>query len=182
MNFLIWNLEFRWKLPPPWRGPDLAGEIGNWKFRTAVATATQRTTTGPWENLSFLSNQEANGLRSESQVINLAFLSRGQALYNQKSIAFDTQIWRETTDVPLGISELTMNGTDYKIKVKNFEYYLNVYQPFVLDEQPNICFVVDSNSKIWILDAEQVKLVDVETAQLSLPVNIAPNPKLSPTY
>ena len=31
----IWNFIGNWKLPPPWRGPAVAGEIGNYFYKNA---------------------------------------------------------------------------------------------------------------------------------------------------
>lgn len=147
---------------------------------TAVATVTPYQDNNPWQNTQWLNTEEALALRTQENAINLAYLERGGAKYTTISVVFISESWQMTK--PLGVTEKTVNGTTVKLKINGDEYYLNVYQPFVIKGQENTLFLVDRTGQIWKIDLTSITLVDLETAQNNLPVVISPNPRLNSTY
>lgn len=147
---------------------------------SAVATVTPYHPYNPWENTVWLSTKEALALRTQENAINLAYLDRGGAKYTNQSVIFVAESWQMVK--PLGVTEKTVNGTAVKLKINGDEYHLNTYQPFVIKGQESILYLVDTNGQIWSTSLSENALVDLETAQNSLPVVINPNTKLSPTY
>ena len=119
-------------------------------------------------------------MRTQEQVIHLAYLSRGEAKYTNQSAIFDANSWSRTT--PLGVSQLSTSGTGVTITVNGSEYHLNILQPFVIANQPQTIFIVDLTGQIWSVGVASANLVDLQTAQSRLTVTITPNGDLSLTY
>lgn len=147
---------------------------------TAVFTVTPYHSQDPWRNTVWLTSEEALALRTQEQVIHLALLDRGGARYTNSSVIFVPGLWQPTK--PLGVTEITVSGTSFEITINGFTYSLNVFQPFVIDDQPETIYLVDPNGQIWKTDLENATLYDLEAAQGGLPILISPNPGLSPTY
>lgn len=147
---------------------------------TAVASPTTYVHNDPWGETNWLTSSEVMALRTQEQVIHMAYLNRGEAKYTDQSVIFDAKGWSRTT--PLGVSQLATSGTGVTIKVNGFEYHLNTLQPFVIANQPQNIFIVDLKGHIWSIDMANVNFVDLQTAQSSLPVTITPNGDLSLSY
>ena len=147
---------------------------------TAVASPTPFVHEDLWSNTNWLTSNEVMALRTQEQVIHLAFLNRGEAKYTNQSVIFDTNRWSRT--IPQGVSEFDLSGTSVTIMVNGFEYHLNVLQPFVIANQPQTIFIVDLDGEIWSIDMVRANLVDLQTAQSSLPIIITPNGDLSLSY
>ncbi|KKU33369.1 hypothetical protein A3K29_05510 [Candidatus Collierbacteria bacterium RIFOXYB2_FULL_46_14] len=147
---------------------------------TSVASPTTYVIENPWSNTIWLSSSEALALRTQEQVIHLAYLSRGEAKYTNQSAIFDANSWSRTT--PLGVSQLSTSGTGVTITVNGSEYHLNILQPFVIANQPQTIFIVDLTGQIWSVGVASANLVDLQTAQSRLTVTITPNGDLSLTY
>jgi hypothetical protein len=145
-----------------------------------VATATERVEIDVWAGVEWLNSEEALDLREQEQVVNLAYLDRGGAKYHpDKSVRFgDNWVMKK----PLGVSNLTLNGTNFEMVVNGDEYSLNVYQPFVIDDQPEVIYLVDDHGQVWMIDWSPGILVDLEIVQEELQLKLLPNSNLSPTY
>jgi len=147
---------------------------------TAVASVTPYIDDDPWRDTIWITSDEALTLRENTQVVNLAWLGRGEARYTNKSIVFSSDVWQKTK--PLGLTELKIDGTGFQTNINGYRYYLNIFQPFVINGQPKVVYLVDSRGQIWKIDSDDIKLVDLESAQNSLSIQISPNPRLSPTH
>lgn len=146
---------------------------------TSVSTPTAYTTINLWTQTKWLSSDEALSLREKSQVVNLAYLDRGQAKYADGSLVLN-ESWEQFK--PLSVTSLDLHGSSIELTVNGDKYFLNIYQPFVIHGQPEYVYLVDQNSQIWRLNSNHVTLTNLDTVHNSLSVDIAPNPKLSPTY
>lgn len=147
---------------------------------TPVATVTAYAPpTSPIDNLTWLTTSEALDLRTEENVVNLAYLKRGSSKYATVSLVFDST-W-ETTK-PQGVTELQVTGTFVTMKVNGDKYYLNIYQPFVIAGQDQVAFLVDQNGQIWKKALNTEVFTSLDTVKSSLPTKLEVNPNLNPTY
>lgn len=147
---------------------------------TAMVSVTPYQSNNPWQDTYWLSSSEAASLRDQNQVVNLAYLIRGEARYANQGVVFNPEVWQKTK--PLGVSSLTMDGTGLEVALGNYNYYLNIYQPFTIDGQTEKLYLVDEAGQFWTANLINITLVDLEAVKNSLPVVISPNPRLSPTY
>lgn len=149
---------------------------------TAASTVTPIPNTNPWQNENWLTAQEARALRNQLNVVNLALLDNGGALYSANhSYRFTgKEPWQQAK--PLSMTELTVSGTSATIKAAGYDYTLNVYQPFILASQPTKVIVVDAESHIWQADTQSLTITSLNDVISGLTTEIAPNSNLSFTY
>lgn len=172
-------LSFVWALT--YRAPALVPQDRNF-LPTSVPTATTAVDTNPWQNEQWLSSDQAKALRYEENVVNLAYLKNGGAFYSvdHSVTAVFTDAWQNTK--PLGMTELNINGTSVRFNVGGYVYTLNVFQPFVLDGQPEKINVIDPQGHVWQADILAVKIQSLADVKSMLTTTLAPNPNLSFTY
>ncbi|OGM26755.1 hypothetical protein A2962_03115 [Candidatus Woesebacteria bacterium RIFCSPLOWO2_01_FULL_39_61] len=157
-------------------------QTGEYSLPTAAPSPTAVPETNPWRNELWLSPEEARELRDEANVVNLAYLERGNASYSaEHSFAFsEADPWKEVTS--LGITEITVNGTSVLIEAYGYEYNLNVYQPFVVAQQSDKVFVINTKRVVWAADLTNLAIVSNDEAEEELPFSIEPNQNLSFTH
>ncbi|PIZ24152.1 hypothetical protein COY48_04510 [Candidatus Collierbacteria bacterium CG_4_10_14_0_8_um_filter_43_86] len=177
--FVVWFAYF-WFF---YRNSDLRDS--NPALRNTVPTAISITVTpnvssNPWLDGQWLTSQEALGLREQTNVINLALLTNGQAKYRTDSLVFDRKVWIQFR--PFGLTEASVSGTTVALKINGEHYFLNIYQPFIIEGQWDYVYVVDETGRVWRIAMAQANLVDLPAAQNSLPVIITPNEDLSLSY
>lgn len=149
-------------------------------INTPVPTVTAYAPNpSPVDILAWLSTSEALDLRTQENVVNLAYLNRGGAKYTDVSLVFN-QTWEMTK--PQGITELQVTGTFVTMKVNGDKYVLNVYQPFVIAGQEQVVFIVDQNGQIWKKILNTTDLLSLDQVQQFLPTKLEVNPNLNPTY
>jgi hypothetical protein len=138
--------------------------------------------TNPWKDVEWMTQADAQNLRTQQNVINLAYLQAGGAEYSQNlSIIFAPGApWRQTK--PLGMESLSVSGTSIAFSAYGNTYVLNVYQPFTFAENPEKVIVVDMKGGVWQADASVLKTVSVGEATPALPVVVSPNPDLTFSY
>lgn len=159
----------------------LSNPLSKYFVPEVIPSATPVTDTNPWQNEAWLSSSEARALREKENIVNLAFLSDGQALYSKDhSVILMEEGW--TKAIVLGLENMTVEATSVRFVIKGNDYTLNIYQPFVSAEYPSRVYIVDSLGVIWGLDLANVSLVSIQTAVEALPVQLAPNPDLTFTY
>ena len=149
---------------------------------TALPTPTSVPDTNPWRDEKWLGVEETRALREKENVVNLAYLDRGEAKYSAEySFAWYPEIpWVQAR--PLGVTELTVSGTSAQIKSGGYAYTINVFQPFVLASQPAKVNVVDAKGNVWQADLASLSIAALDDVVSGLSVTIAPNPNLSVTY
>lgn len=147
---------------------------------TLEPTATALVNTNPWQNEEWMSSAEALNLRLQTNVVNLAYLQGGGAKYSRNHSLILTSVWQEIK--PLGMSELSVEGTSIAFRLNSQKYVLNTYQPFVDAENPSYIYVVDLNGRTWRTNVDLIEVVLLEDAVNSLPIVINPNLNLSFTY
>ncbi len=151
------------------------------KLPTALPTATSVVENNPWKDEAWLTSVEAISLRTQENVLNLAYLEKGGVLYSKEhSFAFNDATWVESK--PLGLTELTLTGTAVQLKAGGYSYTLNVLQPFVQASQPNMVVVVDAQGSVWQADFSSLTITSVNNVVSGLTIQIFPNPNLSTTY
>ncbi len=159
----------------------LSDPLSKYFIPEAKPSATPYLISNPWESETWLASSEARALRDQENVINLAFLEDGQALYSKDhSLIFTEESWARSK--PLGIDDFNIDGTYVHFTVKGADYNLNVYQPFVLSDFPNLIYIADLNGSVWVLDLASANKVSIQEAVETLTVEIAPNPDLTFTY
>lgn len=147
---------------------------------TPVATVTAYAPpTSPIDDLAWLSTSEALDLRTQENVVNLAYLKRGSSKYTTVSLIFDST-WEATK--PQGVTELQVTGTFVTMKVNGDKYNLNTYQPFVIAGQDQVAFLVDQNGQIWKKSLSNEAFASLDAVKSSLPLKLEVNPNLNPTY
>lgn len=141
-------------------------------------------TNDPWAGENWLSSSEARALRSQEDVVNLAYLTKdGNAKYSRDhSVTFDMDnpLWKQVH--PVGIDALSVNGTAVTFTSSGNTYHLNVFQPFVLADRPNQILVVYGKDSVWAIDLDSRTLMSVTDVAGSLVAHLAPNPDLTFTY
>lgn len=147
---------------------------------TLEPTATAITNANPWQNEEWMSPAEALALRSQANVINLAYLSGGGAKYSRNHSLNLSTGWQEIK--PLGMSELSVTNTSISFKLNGQKYTLNTYQPFVNGENPQYVYIIDLNGRTWRAAVSEVRIASLDEAISTLPMMINPNPDLSFTY
>lgn len=149
-------------------------------INTPVATVTAYAPlTSPIDDLTWLTTSEALDLRTEENVVNLAYLKRGSSKYATVSLVFDST-WEVTK--PQGVTELQVTGTFVTMKVNGDKYNLNTYQPFVIAGQDQVAFLVDQNGQIWKKALSNEAFASLDSVKGSLPLKLEINPNLNPTY
>ncbi len=149
---------------------------------TVLPTPTSVPDTNPWRNEKWLDTEGMRELREKENVVNLAYLDRGEAKYSSEhSYAWYPEVpWVETR--PLGVTELTVSGTSVQIKAGGYAYTINVFQPFVLASQPAKVNIVDAKGDVWQADLVSLSIATLDDVVTGLSITIAPNPNLSVTY
>lgn len=173
-SFVYW---LNYRISPP-ASTDPSYQL---KFPTALPTATPVASENLWEKEVWLTSEEARGLRVWENVVNLAYLEKGGALYSAgHSFAFAESVWVKSK--PLGLTELTVTGTSVQLKAGGYPYTLNVLQPFILASQPTKVNVVDAQGSVWQADLAVITTASINDVISGLTVKILPNPNLSLTY
>ena len=148
---------------------------------TAKPSATAVVSNNPWASYNeWLTIKEAADLRTLENVINLAYLEDGYALYSKvHSIVFiaHENLWERTR--PLGVERLNVSGTAVNFIYRGQQFSLNTYQPFVFAEFPDKIYIVDTLANIWEAKLDSLELVSINVAIESLTLTIAPNNNLS---
>lgn len=149
---------------------------------TAVSTPTNVPDTNSWRDEKWLDAKETRLLREKENVINLAYLDRGEAKYSKEHsfVWYPENPWVQTR--PLGVTELTVSGTSAQIKAGGYAYTINALQPFVLASQPSKVNVVDVTGNVWQADLALLSIASLDDVVSGLSITIAPNPNLSVTY
>ena len=175
ISFVSWLL---------WRAPGLKTTDPSYQFSlsTTQPTATQAAELDPWKDESWLSFEEAQKLRKQENIVNLAYLDRGGAQYSaEHSFVFiPEEPWVKTK--PLGLTTLSVTDTAIQIKASGHDYTLNVYQPFVLMSQPEKVVTVDAQGVIWQAELSDLSISSLNDVVSKLPIVIAPNPNLTYSY
>lgn len=150
---------------------------------TAIASPTPRVIIDPWSGHEWFSADEARNLRTQENVINLAYLEDGSAKYSAGfSVVFTGETPWENAGKPFGVSELSVEVTSVALTAHGQQYTLNVWQPFVLSENSQEIYVVDATGQLWRAPLADLSLVPLDQVIGDLPAPIAPNPNLSFTY
>lgn len=150
---------------------------------TAIATPPERTLVDPWANHTWLSQGEAQALRTQQNVINWAILANGSARYSpQTSFTFTGKDpWSKT--VPYYVKSIGIQGTAVQIEANGFKYYLNAYQPFSFEDEPSHVYVIDGQGQFWMAEDQKIKEVPITEAFKALvSIIVSPNPNLNLTY
>lgn len=135
--------------------------------------------------LTSLLNVTVSGseLREQENVIHLAYLQENTGvIYGQTSILWSHPAWEPNAVAPSGLSNLSMNLTEVTLIWKGETYHLNVYQPFVLQGQANMVYLITLNGSILQMPADQNNLTDLATARAALPLTLRPNPHLNLSF
>jgi hypothetical protein len=149
---------------------------------TVVSSPTAMVNTNAWSNEMWMTANDAQSLQKKENVINLAYLQAGGAQYSQNhSITFKPEMpWQQMK--PLGITTLSVTNTAIQFSANGYTYVLNVYQPFVLAENPDTVIIVDGKGAIWQAQVFALKIVSVEEVLQTLPITVNPNSGLTFTY
>lgn len=150
---------------------------------TAIGSPTPRVIVDLWSGHEWLSAADARNLRGQENVINLAFLEDGSAKYSASySVVYSGEAPWEKAGKPIGVSELSVEVTSVTLTANGQQYTLNVWQPFVLSQNPTQVFVVDATGQLWRAPLAALTLQPLAEVVESLPTMIAPNQNLSFTY
>lgn len=127
---------------------------------------------GPW-----LTTSEANLLKTEVGIRNLALIQSNGVIYSSKSVKFDGKSpWKSVSNPPQIIG---VNVADTTLTVETNKgdiYTFNVTQPFMVEDNLGSIFIVDRNKKLW---AAQVGLLKFEEANTLTDSGIGVNPNIS---
>jgi hypothetical protein len=136
-----------------------------------------------WGTYDTLSQAQARELRDQQNVLNVALLEGGGATYlREYGAIFNPNSpfpWRQN-DQPIGLTNLTVNGTWVKVGADGQVYSLNVYQGFARLKDPMTLYLVDKDGHIWMAKLSDNVLKPL--SQIHAPIQIAPNPELSFTF
>lgn len=144
-------------------------------------TLGPRVINDPWVDPSYnwASIEEAQALRRQAQVINLAILSTGNVRYSRdKSVSFNggKEPWQRSN--PFGLQTLSVEGTAVQFSLSGFTYNLNVLQPFMVRSEPGTIYVVDPKGQVWKAP-DTVGIVPLDQVKTQ-PIGV--NPELSLSY
>ena len=152
---------------------------------TIQPTATSRLIGNRWDNHSWLSHEDARALRSQVDVINLAYLkSDGSAQFSTGySASIEEQAWVKfhRPSFPQ-LTHSSTTSTQVIVDISGQRFNLNIFQPFTHQDHPQQILIIDSTGQVWQADIELVGLTNLEVAKANLTISIPPNPNLSFTY
>lgn len=158
--------------------PRLADPIYQNAVPTAVSTVAPRSDHSKLSALEWLSPQEVLELRKEWDVINLVVIDGSNAKYARDVSVALNEKW--VKNAPFKIKELSVNGTVVRFTTINEDrFVLNVLQPFIFQDQPELVYLVDQTGQGWSAQLSEIELEDLEKARQSLQIRIDPNPELS---
>jgi hypothetical protein len=138
--------------------------------------------TRPFSNITFFTPQEAQSLRQQENVINVAVLGDGYGARYMRdyAVVLDAPAWTKVSQV-FGISAFTPSDSTFTITVNSVSYVLNKHQGFILANRPGTVYIVDEDNNIWECKFSDTLLVEVGRAQEVLDAVIPANQNLSLT-
>lgn len=165
--FVFWY--FHWGMPA--LTPDRLA------IPTAVPTPTARTIVDPWRDHQWLSQEDARTLREKPNVINLALLVDGGSRYSATTTVEFPGTTKWNRGRPVSADEFSVSGTAFQLRQAGRTYNLNLLQPFVFRDSPEMVYIVDAKGQIMQATLAEVRLIPLGEAKPQQP--IAPNPNLS---
>ncbi len=166
------------------RPTPLANEEERFEVPEVLVSPETRQIGNTWNQKTWLTQIEALALREEANAVNLAYVTtKGAVYYSPDSGVVFEEDWTmfDRASFPR-INSMTPYGTGITLNANGNIYNLNMLQPFVLEAYPEYVFIVDPSGDLWSKAVEDVTFVALSDAQASLPIEIAPNSQLSPTY
>lgn len=136
-----------------------------------------------FESHTWLSQDEASGLRSQEDVVNFAYLKGKGGVYYSKesSISFPSeQGWKRVK--PIEMSGASISDTAVTFTYRGFTYNLNILQPFVHERMLEEVYIFDTNGVLWGRSFNPIFLQPTAKVMEELPLTILPNNNLSFTY
>lgn len=158
--------------------PRLADPVYQNAVPTAAPTVAPRQDYSKLSALEWLSPQETLVLREEQDVINLVVIDGSNAKYARDVSVPLTEKW--VKNAPFKIKAMKVTGTSVRFTTLNEDrFVLNVLQPFVFHDQPEVVYLVDQTGQGWSIQLSEIELQDLEMSRQSLQIRVQPNPDLS---
>lgn len=147
-----------------------------------VAIPTDSPRQQPWDNIEWLSVDEAKGLRQKSGVINFAYLD-GKSVRYAKSVSylFSREAPWKVNNAPYGIQAVSVEGSAVQLMYNGETYFLNVSQPFSARERPELIWAIDLDGKVWQMTDDSQPLLPLDRVVQNSVIRVKPNPSLSLT-
>ena len=157
------------------------GELTNEELRKTAPTAViveaiDQNQTKWWETSieDWLTSNESMSLQEKSNVVNLIVLDSDEIKIATNATLKLDESWVQTR--PYFVEAISVIGTQAIVQIGGTQYNLNVYMPFVWKNTPEQIAMIDINGMLWVLDSENVSLVEIDS--VDLPIYIEPNPNL----
>ncbi len=156
-------------------------ELTNEELRKVAPTAVIVEAVGQnqtkwWESSieEWLTSSQSVSLRENPNVVNLIILDPDEIkIATNVTLQLD-ESWTQTR--PYFVEAVSVIGTQAVVQIGGNQYNLNVYMPFVWQNTSQQIVMVDINGMLWVLDSEDIYLVDIDSVEL--PVYVEPNPNL----
>lgn len=152
-------------------------------FPTTSPTVTPNSIKKPWDGMTFLSSNQAQSLKEESNVVNFAVLNNGDVSYSAGyGVVYSNDSGWIDAGRPIGFSQLTTTGSSVVLTIHGKDYTINIYQAFSLSQDWGNVYIVDASGKLWKKALIASDFVGIDIVLDNVVVTIDPNPNLSLTY